>query len=172
MDAEAFDKYVEERYKGQMLYYKAASAKNQNKYKQFQWVLIVLSATTPVFAALKEIKLGTASTSPVLDLNVIVLIISSIVAILTTGLKTFSYQELWVNARATYEKLKPEIHYYSFDIGPYGAAGVNKETVFVTRVEAILSAEHDVWPPAKTSKQEMGEADTKDKEGKKDEPTE
>lgn len=82
-------------------------------------------------------------------MNIIVVIISSIVAILTTGLKTFNYQETWVTYRSTYEKLKPKIHYYDFNIGPYGINGVDKESLFVTRVEALLSEEHTQWPATK-----------------------
>jgi len=55
MDKAAFDDYVESRYKKQMEIYSKASAKNQKKYKRFQWILIILSALTPVLAALSGI---------------------------------------------------------------------------------------------------------------------
>jgi hypothetical protein len=164
MDETEFDKYVEERYLGQMDYYKVTSRKNQKLYRRFQWILIILSALTPVFAALKTVKLGVSSSSPTFDLNFLVLIVSSIVAILTTGLKTFNYQELWINARSTYEKLKPEIHYYQFAVGPYAVANIDKESTFVTRVEIILDTEHAHWPPAKTVPVKEAKADKKSKE--------
>jgi uncharacterized protein DUF4231 len=81
--------------------------------------------------------------------SLFVVVISSIVAILTTALKTFNYQELWVTYRSTHEKLKPEIYYYNFNVGEYGKSGVDKESLFVSRIESLLSAEHSVWPPAK-----------------------
>jgi len=140
MDKEVFSKYLENRYQNQMDYYSRTSAINQNKYKTFQWILIILSALTPVIAALDWESF---------NLQIVVVIISSIVAILTTGLKTFQYQELWVNYRATYEQLKPEIYYFDFNIGPYGGAGVDKESLFVNRIEGILNKEHQGWPPAK-----------------------
>ncbi|MDF2434026.1 MAG: hypothetical protein JWP44_3657 [Mucilaginibacter sp.] len=149
MEPNDFQNYLEDRYRHQMAYYKTTAAKNQHLYKNFQWTLIVLSLLTPVFTAL---KLG-GKTSPGgelgIDWTILTLVISSTVAILTTALKTFNYQELWVTARTTYEKLKPEIHYYNFGLGPYANANENKEALFVTRVEAILSMEHDLWPPAK-----------------------
>ncbi len=77
---------------------------------------------------------------------------AALVTILTAGLKTFQYQELWVNYRATIEQLKPEIFYYKFHVGDYGQAGVDKESLFVTRVEQILNKEHDLWPVAKKLK--------------------
>jgi len=161
MDKEAFDNYLAERYQKQMEYYSKASAKNQRRYKFFQWLLIVLSALTPVFAALNNSKELEALLPAFFKINIIVVVVSSIVAILTTGLKTFNYHELWVTYRSTYEKLKPEIHYYHFNIGPYGADGVDKEAVFVNRVELILGSEHDQWPVAKNLNQ--GNKDNKSK---------
>lgn len=158
MENEAFARYVKDRYEGQMNYYKVANRANQKKYKQFQWILIVLSALTPVLAAL-DLDFGDKDTWEFLKYGVVV--ISALVAILTTGLKTFQYQELWVTYRATYEQLKPEIHYYNFGVGPYGEEGINKESLFINRVETILDKEHQGWPPAKKLQEE----------GKKDEDT-
>jgi len=150
MDKEAFNEYLEKRYYDQLNYYDRASIKNQKRYKRFQWILIVLSALTPVLAALD---------GKWFSLQIAVIAVSAIVAILTTGLKTFQYQELWVNYRATHEQLKPEIHYYDFNVGPYGAKDVDKETVFISRVEAILDKEHHGWPPAKKTREDRKLAD-------------
>ena len=140
MDNDTFKDYVENRYKDQLSYYSKAADKNQKKYKQFQWVLIILSALTPILAAFFD-------RWP--DLQIPVVIISAIVAIITAGLKTFQYQEMWVNYRATNELLKPEIYYYNFSVGPYAEEGVDKETLFVSRVERILDKEHINWPVVK-----------------------
>ena len=48
-------------------------------------------------AALDGIKLGLSNNAPVINLNIVVVIVSSIVAILTTGLKTFNYQDIWTS---------------------------------------------------------------------------
>lgn len=150
MDKALFDQYVQDRYRGQMEYYSKSSAKNQGKYSKLQWFLIVLSALTPVFAALSSFKPDIiAGIDFKIALNLMVIIVSVIVAILTTGLKTFNYQELWVGYRSTYELLKPEIHYYNFNVGPYAGTGVDKESLFVARVEGILKGEHVSWPIAK-----------------------
>jgi Protein of unknown function (DUF4231) len=140
MDKAVFDDYVKSRYYDQMRYYDDSAIKNQKRYKQFQWILIILSAVAPVLAAL-------IGKFPHLQISVV--IVSAVVAILTTGLKTFNYQELWVTYRATYEKLKPELFYHDFAAGPYAATDIDRESLFVTRVEAILDAEHTQWPPAK-----------------------
>ncbi|QTE38154.1 DUF4231 domain-containing protein [Mucilaginibacter gossypii] len=149
MEQNDFQKYVEDRYRHQMEYYKTTSAKNHRLYRNFQWTLIILSLLTPVFTALKLGGNAAPGSGLGVDWTILTLIISSAVAILTTALKTFNYQELWVTARTTYEQLKPEIHYYNFNLGPYAKPDQNKEGLFVTRVEAILSSEHDLWPPAK-----------------------
>jgi hypothetical protein len=138
MDSENFKEYLEKRYYDQLNYYEKSAGLNQKKYKYFQWVLIVLSALTPILAAIEWDK-------------ILVIIVSAIVAILTTGLKTFNYQELWTNYRSTCEQLKPEIHYYNFDVGPYAVSGVDKESLFITRVEAMLDKERQTWPPVKNS---------------------
>jgi len=120
MDKEIFNEYIETRYQSQLSYYSKASSKNQNRYKQLQWVLIILSATAPILAAF-DLK----------QMQVPVVIISGLVAILTAVLKTFQYQELWINYRATSELLKPEIYYYKFGVGPYSENGIDRETLFV-----------------------------------------
>ncbi|HWB63550.1 MAG TPA: DUF4231 domain-containing protein [Chitinophagales bacterium] len=140
MNAEEFKDYVDNRYTKQMDYYSKASAKNQQMYKRFQWTLIILSALTPVLAGV-----GDKCTI----LHYVVIIISAVVAILTTGLKTFQFQELWIIYRTTYERLKPEIHYYHSNSPPYNTTGADKEALFVQRVEDILAAEHSQWPAGK-----------------------
>jgi gamma-glutamylcysteine synthetase len=162
MDENAFDTYVQERYENQLKYYSNASAKNQKKYKQFQWILIVLSALTPVIAALNTFSVKIAGHE--LPLSSVVVVISSVVAILTTGLKTFNYQELWITYRSTYEKLKPEIHYYHFNVGEYGKPGIDKESLFVSRVESLLDAEHAQWPPARKMQDDANKTNADNKQ--------
>jgi hypothetical protein len=142
MDKALFKEYLENRYKDQLNYYNSAAMKNQKKYKQFQWILIILSAITPILAALD-------GKWPDVHFQIPVVIISASVAILTAGLKTFQYQELWITYRATNELLKPEFYYYEFGVGPYAEEGIDKETLFVSRVEAMLDKEHTSWPAAK-----------------------
>jgi hypothetical protein len=141
MDTTAFNEYLEKRYFDQLSYYEKASGKNKKKYKNFQWILIIFSTLTTILAAIPTI--GN------FEMKYIVVATAAIVTILTAGLKTFQYQELWVNYRSTIEQLKPEIYYYKFNVGEYGREGVDKESTFVSRVEQILNKEHDVWPVSK-----------------------
>ncbi len=162
MEKETFDDYVTNRYKKQMEYYSKTSAKLQKKYRLFQWMLIILSALTPVLAALSAVNWSHDKTDTTYSqlIQILLVIISSIVAILTTGLKTFQYQELWVIYRATLEQLKPEYYYYEFNVEPYGTWEGSKEALFVTRVETILSKEQTQWTFAKKSKSESDKEKT------------
>ena len=160
MDKATFDDYIKNRYEDQMSYYATASRQNRDKYRKFQWTLIILSALTPVMAALNGYKFGSTEDSPTMDLTIVVVIISAIVAILTTGLKTFNYYELWVTYRNTREELKREIYYYKFTISPYDTPEIDKESLFVSRVESILDKEHSQWPPARKLQEEKEKGGT------------
>ena len=140
MDTNTFNEYLEKRYQGQMDFYSKASARTQKKYKNFQWTLIILSTLTTIMAALPRDQF---------DLHYAVVVSAAVVTIITSALKTFQYQELWVNYRATNEQLKPEIYYYHFNVGDYGKEGADKASIFIKHVEAILSKEHDGWPVTK-----------------------
>jgi hypothetical protein len=139
MDKELFNDYVKNRYNDQMAFYDKNSVKNKTRYKTLQWTVIVLSSLSTAMAATGNIK----------QLQFLIVISTLLVAILTTGLKTFNYQELWVNYRNTTEQLKPELYYYEFRVGPYAEKGINREALFVARVESILDKEHASWPASK-----------------------
>jgi hypothetical protein len=121
--------------------------------------LIILSAITPVLAALDGKELFEYHKLIYkFDLNIVVVMTSAVVAILTSGLKTFQYQELWVSYRVTQELLKPEIYYYQFNVNGYESVD-NKEALFVQRIETILDTEHKSWPASKNKKSE-GESES------------
>ena len=147
MEIKNFEDYFEKRYKGQLKYYGLASAKNKKKYNRFQWALIILSTLTTVFAALPpSINTFFGSFEP----HYVVVITAAIVAILTSALYTFQYQELWANYRSTKELLNPEIYKYLFNIGDYqGKSEEEKKATFVMNVETILGNEHTNWSAIK-----------------------
>lgn len=138
MDKAAFEEYLEKRYYDQLNFYEKAAGKNKKRYQFFQWSLIILSTATTILAALPK--------NGEFNFQYLIIGTAALVTILSSGLKTFQYQEIWVSFRATIEQLKPEIYYYRFNGGGYGLDGVDKEVLFVTRVESILSKERDAWP--------------------------
>ncbi len=151
MDTATFSEYLEKRYKDQLDYYEKASGRYQKWYKNSQWALIIFSTLTTILAAMPK--------SDNYDLQYVVVGSAALVTILTSALKTFQYQELWVNYRGTIEQLKPEIFYYQFGAGDYGQQGIDKEILFVTRVEGILNKEHDAWPVYKKMMNTEGKPD-------------
>lgn len=158
MDATAFKEYLENRYYDQLKYYSGAAKKNQKRYKVLQWVLIILSTLTTIMAALPH-------ENSIMKYSMVV--IAALVTILTAGLKAFQYQELWVSYRSTNEQLKPEIYFYNFNVGEYGQPGVDKESVFVDRVEKILNREHSAWPIYKKLMEQDKKKEAEDQQQKK-----
>ncbi|MBK9732401.1 MAG: DUF4231 domain-containing protein [Chitinophagaceae bacterium] len=153
MNKAAFDDYIKNRYEEQMSYYAKSSRENRDKYKKFQWALIILSASAPVLVAIDGLKIEVTNTFWImLHIKIFVVIITASVAILTTALKTFNYFENYVNYRNTREEMKREIHLYDFRIGDYGEHGVHREALFVQRIESILDKEHSQWPASKKLK--------------------
>jgi hypothetical protein len=131
MNSQEFERYLKERYFPQIDWYDKKAKQNKRIYIVFQWILIILSAATPIIIALDLAK-------------PIPIIISAIVAILTTGIKTFKFQENWINYRTTCETLKKEIHFYKACIDDY-ASVKDKEAKFVERVESLISRENTLW---------------------------
>lgn len=134
MDDKEFEKYLKERYEKQIEWYDKKAVKNQKAYKIFQWGVIVLSAITPVLVAIGS----------TLFERYVAVIVSFLVAAGTTLLKTFKYQENWINYRTTCETLKKERYYYNAKIADYKDRS-DPKSIFVKRVEAMISRENTYW---------------------------
>ena len=144
MDAQDFEGYLQDRYEYQINCYDKKAVWNQKKYLLFQWPVIVLSTITPVLVAVAP----EATRWPAV-------VIAALVAIGTTALKTFKYQENWINYRTTCETLKKEISFYKVGLGDYRDAE-NLEALFVERVESLISRENTMWLSAQRPKKEKG----------------
>ncbi len=138
MDKENFEKYLKERYYPQIEWYDKKANLNHKWYNILQWGLIILSALTPVLIA---VNFGFPESK---FLRWTPIISSVIVAILAASLKTFKFQENWINYRTTCETLKKEIYFYRAGIYDY-AVSENKEATFVERVENLISRENTLW---------------------------
>ena len=157
MNKEDFQKYVKERYEGQISWYDKKSIGNQKMYKRFQWVVIMLSAITPVLVAIVAINPEANETSWLLTKTSWLAVgISALVAIGTTALKTFKYQENWISYRTTCETLRKEIHFYNASVGEYKDTD-DREALFVERVEALISRENTMWLTTQRRKPDKGD---------------
>jgi len=133
METEDFQKYLKERYEDQINWYDKKSIWNQKLYRYFQWSVIILAAITPVLVAIHcELTRWLA------------VFIAALVAIGTSILKTFKYQENWINYRTTCETLRKEIHFYRAGSGDYRDSE-DREALFVERVESLISRENTMW---------------------------
>ena len=121
-----------------------------------QWTVIVLAAITPILIQLDLKSLGDFP-------GHLATLTAVVVAILTAGLKTFKYQENWINYRTTCETLRKEKHLYDADLDEYGRSK-DKEAVFVERVESLISRENTMWFSAHKS-EKKSEDDGKGDEG-------
>ena len=147
MEEKEFEKYLDDRYFDQIAWYDHKAIINQKLYRRAQWVLIILSAITPILIAIEAIS------KKIPWLVWIPLITATIVAILTSAMKTFKFQENWINYRTTCETLRKEIHLFNAGIGDY-ADVVDREALFVERVESLISRENTLWLTVQKQKEE------------------
>ena len=143
MEDRDFQKYFETRYQGQKKWYAEKARLNKKKYYLLQWLVIVLAAVTPVLAL-------SANNSGIRWVTVAV---SAFVAVGTAALKTFQYQEKWINYRTITEMLKKEEYFYLACVGDYQKIQ-NRKEIFVERVEAMISRENTLWFTLVKDKQE------------------
>ena len=101
MKNDQFTNYLKSRYKKEIDWYNYKAIWNHRTYQTFQWAAIILSASTPVLIVINE--------GPLMWVAIVVAVL---VAISTTALKTFKYQENWINYRTTCETLRKEYYFY------------------------------------------------------------
>ncbi len=147
MEQQIFEKYLQERYQDQIDYYEDKAGYNQRIYRRMQWTLIVLAALTPV---LIELDLNSVLGK---GFGHLAAMTSVAVAILTAALKTFKYQENWINYRTTCEALKKEKYLYNAGLSDYQQSE-DREAQFVDRVEALLARENTLWLSVQKKKED------------------
>lgn len=142
MDKEKFENYIKDRYENQTQWYGRKSRDNKRLYVSFQWIVIVLSASIPVLVAMTDEN----------D-KWITVVFAVILAIATSALKAFKFQENWLNYRTIAETLLKEKYFYSTGLFEYATAD-DKDRFFVERVERIISRENTLWISTHTRKEE------------------
>ena len=142
MDQKSFESYLSDRYEDQIDWYDRKAAWNQTLYRWLQWTIIGLAALSPILIELtRDLQSGPLPYLPTVT--------TAVVAILTAGLKTFQYQEHWINYRTTCETLRKERYFYEAGLGDYRDSR-DKEALFVERVEALISRENTMWVSAQS----------------------
>jgi hypothetical protein len=129
----SLNEFLETRFKSQLAWYDAKSATNKRLYTFFQWSVVILSAAIPalVVGLPEPFKWLTAA-------------LSVLLAIGTAAIKTFKYQEVWLNYRTIAETLKKERIFFEARLGDYAEAE-QPDRLFVERVETLVSRENSLW---------------------------
>lgn len=133
LNKEEFDKYLKERYEDQINWYSEKAIHFKRLYKFFQWMVIVLSASIPVLILIVPV-----------EKQLITVAISVVLTISTSALKTFKFQENWISYRILSETLKKERYFYDAELGDYANCD-DKKSLFVERVESLVSRENSLW---------------------------
>ena len=133
LDKVDFEGYLKDRYFSELGYYEAKAKLNKQYCQMFQIVIIVFSVMTPIFLSINVEILQTGA-----------ILLSGAVAITTSVLSTFKFQENWLNYRSVAESLKKEKSFYDSKNCEYEIAD-DPEKLFIFKVENLISKEHDVW---------------------------
>jgi hypothetical protein len=133
MEREDFEEYLQDRYLTQIAWYDRRAGTNKIFYTIFQWFVIVISSIIPVLVVTLK---G--------DLKWVTAVLGIFLAIGTSGLKSFKFQENWINYRTIAETLKKEKYFYIAGLEGYGDSS-DREALFVERVESLISRENSLW---------------------------
>ena len=137
MDQDKFNEYVTNRYEEEIAWYEKRAAYYKQWYNACQWAVLILSASLPVLTLLLNDDKGG-------DYKFLIAFMGIILAVGTAALKTFKFQENWLNYRTTAETLKKEKYFYSARIAGYEKSD-NREALFIKRVESLISRENTIW---------------------------
>lgn len=136
IDSKEFAEYLKDRYYKEIEWYNKKAMENKKIYEILQWIIIGFTIITPVFIVL-EITIEH-------NLAYVSLVSSVIVALSASVSRSFKFYDNWINYRGICETLKKEIHLYNAHVGTY-ANTENSKSLFVERVEYIISKENDFW---------------------------
>jgi hypothetical protein len=142
MTDEQFDEYLKVRYQDQIDYYGSKAGWNKTIYNWFQWSVIIVSSLMPVLVVSIDAKYKLVAAG-----------LSVVLAIGTSALKAFKFQENWLNYRQLAETLKQEKHFFDAGLGAYANAA-DKRAIFVDHVESLISRENAIWTNVHQQKEE------------------
>ncbi|WP_149274913.1 DUF4231 domain-containing protein [Pareuzebyella sediminis] len=131
------EEYIEDRLESQRKWYSEKSSLNKDYYNGFKIATIVFSVLIPLIAGSMQFASAKGS------ISLIVGILGTLVAILTSVLELMKFKEKWINYRTASERLKHEKILWETKTSPYDQP--NSFQVLVKRTEAIINGEHSDW---------------------------
>lgn len=144
-----FDEYINERYKPELEWYKSRANHAKRVYMFFQWGLIILAALTPILVTVGEFGINVGKETEEysnlkLSIEITSIITAFLVAVLSSALKTFQYQENWIEFRDTEQMLRSEFYLFQAELGRYERT-TDKHSLFVDNVERCIRKELKSW---------------------------
>ena len=128
------DDYIKDRVDLQIEWYDRKSSTNQRCFRWLRIVEIVAAASIPLLV-------GYADT--VAEFKVVIGVLGLMIAVIAGVLGLYQFQESWTGYRATCEALKQEKYLFLTKTQPYEQG--DSFSLFVQRVENLISKEHSNW---------------------------
>ena len=141
MDQTEPDNYLENRLEPQLTWYNKRAGQNKRTYHWLQWTTIAISASVPALIAWAPD-----------NLKPLTIALSVALAITTAALKTFRFQELWINYRSIARTLEREKHLFLARADPYHNTP-NPLQLLAERTEDAMSNETETWVERQTRKE-------------------
>lgn len=140
--------YLEQRVRVQIGWYDGKSRWNQRWFKRLRVVEIVAAAMIPFLTAVPDV---TSMKYLIGSLGVLITVIAGVLAL-------FQFQERWTEYRMTSESLNRERFLFLTRAEPY--TGADGFSIFVQRVETLISKENSGWAQSsvKSDKERESEA--------------
>lgn len=127
--------YIKQRLQDQIDWYDRKSKLNQNWFKRLQVISIIASGSIPFLTGYITDSTG--------GVKVLVGSLGLVVAVITSVLGLFKFQENWLAYRTTSETLKHEKFLFITNSEPYDQEESFK--LLVQRVEGLISKENSSW---------------------------
>ena len=138
MNQEEFQRYMEERYEDQCLWYTSKASINKSRYYAFQ-------ALTIVFSGIATLSVALGIYFPEINwLRLLAVTMTASVTVLASLQRVFRFQENWIEYRNTAESLRKERYLYMARLDEYATAE-SSDKLFVARVEGLISRQNTVW---------------------------
>jgi len=146
---EDFERYYKERYEDQKQWYDDKAVKNKRFYLTFRSAVLVFAAAIPT-----SVSFLPGSNNSSLIINIVTL--AAFMLLVSEGLLSiFNFHHKWQSYRTTAEALKKEGERFNTKTGEYSEVD-DPESLFVDRVEELVSQEHRYWKMLSTKQKGEG----------------
>ncbi|GGO79786.1 hypothetical protein GCM10011348_14970 [Marinobacterium nitratireducens] len=128
------EEYIAERVDSQISWYSSRSRQAQLRFKWLRGFEIAAAASIPLLAGFGR---------DVLPVDIVVAVLGALIALASALVSLNQYQENWIEYRTCAESLKHEKFLFLTGAEPYGSDAAF--SLFVNRIEALISKENRSW---------------------------